>query len=74
MFKITTESGSIYHIDEETLMWRRENPSNKRLKGMETRNSGKMLYMPIIQTGFPLFIEGDDHWVTSTTIVRVEEV
>ena len=73
MIKVTTVSGSTYTIDAENLTWRRENPTNKPLYGLENLWDGRLNYLPEMEIGKPLYIASGDEWVLSTAIVSMEE-
>lgn len=75
--QVTTASGSKYRFDNEALTWKRENtnPGHETIKFMEERNEGSLASPvgPVVGRRLVFFLP-DDSWVTTTSVVSVEEV
>lgn len=81
MKKLTTRSGSVYFIDEESSFWRKNNDQWERIwqmhcihpeDFMKWNNKEEYERLPL-QVGKKLYIAGRDIWWLSTEIVSIEE-
>lgn len=76
-FVVRTQSGSVYHFDNEAGTWDRKNQNagHENILYMDGVHSGRLAapVEPIVGRGLTFFIVGDT-WIHTTPVVSVEEV